>query len=68
MKENLKSKGQVSLNGPPVSQLPGRRWGELKGCSRPRTLGTPYVGYHRAGAQPEVAPLIRARRGLLTQG
>lgn len=40
MKENLKSKGQVSLNGLPVSQLPGRRFGELRGHLRPRTLGT----------------------------
>lgn len=40
MKENLKSKGQVSLNGLPVSPLPARRFGELKGRSRPRTLGT----------------------------
>lgn len=36
MKENLNSKSQVSLNGLPVSQLPGRRFGELG-------LGTPQL-------------------------
>jgi hypothetical protein len=69
MKENLKSKGQVSLNGPPVFQLPGRRFGELKGYLGPGLLALlSSVCYHRGGAQWEVAALIRAWRGLLIQG
>lgn len=43
MKENLKSKGQVSLNGLPVSQLPARRSGELQRCSELGTLGMPQL-------------------------
>lgn len=60
MKENLKSKGQVSLNGLPVSQLPARRFGE-----RGLLALLSSTGYHRGGAQRKVAALMTSVHGKL---
>lgn len=74
MKENLKSKGQVSLNGLLMSQLPARRSGELQRRSGPRTLGMPQLCWLPQGQCTEGGDcsddqcLGITRRGLLIQG
>lgn len=74
MKENLKSKGQVSLNGLPVSQLPARRSGELQRRSGPRTLSMPQLCWlpqgqcTEGGDRSDDQCLGSTRRGLLIQG